>query len=56
VILSKDVRKIAREGYAAKLIRIQFDSGQSCMFHSRIEHNQRVSESLAKDLEKAIDE
>ena len=54
VISSKEVRPIAREGYAAKLIRIKFDCGQSCVFHSRVENNDKVSESLGKDVEKAL--
>jgi len=54
IIRGKEVREIAREGYVAKLIRIQFDCGQSCIFHSRVENNDKVSESLAKAVEKAL--
>ena len=54
IIKGKEVREIAREGYVAKLIRIQFDCGQSCIFHSRVENNDKVSESLAKAVEKAL--
>lgn len=54
VIRKKEIRPIAREGFVAKLIRIAFDCGQSCIFHSRVEHNERVSESLAKEVEKAL--
>jgi ADP-ribosylglycohydrolase len=53
-IKGKEVRDIAREGYVAKLIRINFDCGQSCIFHSRVENNEKVSESLGKDVEKAL--
>lgn len=54
VIKSKEVRDIAREGYAAKLIRIVFDCGQSCVFHSRVQDNEKVFESLARDIERAL--
>jgi ADP-ribosylglycohydrolase len=54
MIKSKRVTKIAREGFQAKLIRISFDCGQSCIFHSRVQKDQSVSESLAKDVEKAL--
>jgi ADP-ribosylglycohydrolase len=54
IIKDKEVRPIAREGFVAKLIHITFDSGQTCIFHSRVEHNEKVSESLAKEVEKAL--
>jgi hypothetical protein len=53
-IVRKDVREIPREGYVAKLIKVAFDCGQSCVFHSRVENNLIVSESLSLDLEKAL--
>lgn len=43
-----------RDDYVAKLISIQFDSGQSCTFHSRVQHNEKVSESLAEDIVYAL--
>lgn len=49
-ITSKKVRKIARQGYKAKLIHIKFDSGQTCVFHSRVQNDIKLSESLAKDI------
>jgi ADP-ribosylglycohydrolase len=53
--LTQKVEKpIQREGYVAKLFTIKFDCGQSCVFHSRVEHNDRVSESLAQDIERAL--
>ncbi|MBI3949355.1 MAG: ADP-ribosylglycohydrolase family protein [Acidobacteria bacterium] len=55
-ITRKDVREIPREGYVAKLIHVAFDCGQTCVFHSRVENNLKVSESLAQDLEKALKE
>ncbi len=53
-IVHKVQKHIKREGYVAKLISIQFDCGQSCVFHSRVEHNERVSESLAQDIVNAL--
>jgi hypothetical protein len=53
-ITGKDVRPIARAGYVSKLIHVRFDSGQSCVFHSRVEHDVRVSESLAEDIQEAL--
>ena len=53
-ITSKEIRKIAREGYVAKLIDITFDCGQTCVFHSRVQDNGKVSESLAEDIAKAL--
>lgn len=52
-ITSKKVKPIGRQGYQAKLVSITFDSGQSCIFHSRVRDTE-VSESLAKDIRKAI--
>ncbi len=53
-IKGKKVRDIAREGHAAKLIRINLDCGQNCIFHSRVENNEKVSEGLGKDVERAL--
>jgi ADP-ribosylglycohydrolase len=55
-IIDKDVKPIKREGYVAKLIHINFDCGQSCIFHSRVENNDKVSESLAQDIVNALKE
>ena len=53
-IVHKVEKPIKREGYVAKLISIQFDCGQSCVFHSRVEHNEKVSESLAQEIVNAL--
>ncbi len=53
-IVHKVQKPIKREGYVAKLISIQFDCGQSCVFHSRVENNEKVSESLAQDVVNAL--
>jgi hypothetical protein len=47
-ITTKDVRPITREGYVVKLIEIAFDCGQTCTFHSRVENNGKVVESLGQ--------
>jgi ADP-ribosylglycohydrolase len=52
-IIRKRVKPIARQNYQAKLVWIAFDSGQSCIFHSRVRDTE-VTESLAKDIRKAI--
>jgi ADP-ribosylglycohydrolase len=53
--LTQKVEKpIPREDYVAKLFTIKFDCGQSCVFHSRVEKNERVSESLGQDIERAL--
>ena len=53
-IVHKEVKPIKREGYVAKLIHVNFDCGQSCIFHSRVEHEEKVSESLAEDIVNAL--
>ena len=53
-ITKKEEKPIKREGYVAKLIHINFDCGQSCIFHSRVENNDRVAESLAQEAVNAL--
>jgi len=45
-----------REDYTAKLIRVDFDCGQTCVFHSRVKNDVQVLESLEEDLRKALEE
>ncbi len=54
-IVDKVQKPIRREGYVAKLIHVSFDCGQSCTFHSRVENNEKVSESLAQDIVNALE-
>lgn len=54
-IRKKEEKPIPREGYVAKLIHVNFDCGQSCIFHSRVENNERVAESLAIDVANALE-
>jgi ADP-ribosylglycohydrolase len=56
-VTSKDEQIVPRrEEYLAKLIRLTFDSGQTCVFHSRInKESLRVAESLEEDLRRALD-
>jgi len=54
VITEKDIRNISREGYVVKLIRIRFDCGQTCIFHSRVENNEKVAESFWREIEGAL--
>jgi ADP-ribosylglycohydrolase len=55
-ITSKRVRQIGRKGHAAKLVRIKFDCGQTCVFHARVKGYEEISESLVKDLERNFEE
>jgi ADP-ribosylglycohydrolase len=52
-IIQKDVRNMRREGYEAKLLHVLFDSGQSCVFHSRVK-NENVMNSLALEVARAL--
>ena len=47
-VVKKEVKPIQRDDYVAKLIHIKFDCGQSCVFHSRVAHNEKVSEKSGK--------
>jgi ADP-ribosylglycohydrolase len=53
-IIKKDVRPIARAGYVMKLIQIAFDCGQTCFFHSRVEDNGKVAESLGQTVQNLL--
>jgi hypothetical protein len=53
-VVKKEVKPIQRDDYVAKLIHIKFDCGQSCIFHSRVAHNEKVSESLAEEISRAL--
>ena len=53
-IKGRTEKSMIRDGYVAKLIFIEFDSGQSCTFHSRVQNNEKVSESLAADIASAL--
>jgi hypothetical protein len=53
-IVDKKVAEIARQDYIAKLVRIAFDSGQSCVFHSRLRAYD-VMESLSGEVERSVE-
>ena len=53
-IIERSEKPTKREDYTAKLISVQFDCGQSCIFHSRVQNNERVTESLAEDVANAL--
>jgi ADP-ribosylglycohydrolase len=53
-ITNKDVRTIARAGYVIKLIQIAFDCGQTCTFHSRVEENGKIAESLGEVVQSSL--
>jgi ADP-ribosylglycohydrolase len=50
----KEVKKIPKEGYVAKLIHITFECGQTCVFRSLVKNDNEVLESLASDVERAL--
>ncbi len=47
-------KPIRREGSVGKLVTVQFECGQSCVFHSRVGRNGSMSGSLALDVESAL--
>ncbi|HEY4036508.1 MAG TPA: hypothetical protein VGL94_21335 [Ktedonobacteraceae bacterium] len=54
VITQQDIKPVKHDGYVAKLIHVKFDCGQSCVFHSRIEQNEKILESLAEEVTRAL--
>jgi len=55
-IEDKKTRDFRRKGYIAKLIRVKFAFGQSCVFHSRIrEEDGALSESLSEEVTRALE-
>ncbi len=50
IIKEKVTKPIQREGYHARLIRVSFDCGQTCIFHSRVASDGTLSESLSKNM------
>jgi len=49
-ITDKLIREMSRPAYVAKIMKVSFDSGQTCIFHSRVQDSQRITESLARDV------
>jgi ADP-ribosylglycohydrolase len=56
VIINKEILKVEKEGYIARLIRVKFDCGQTCIFHSRVKGSYSVSNNLAPQLKETLDE
>jgi ADP-ribosylglycohydrolase len=54
IIKHKRVEPLRRRDYKVKLIEINFDCGQTCVFHSRVSTDGELSESLAKDTIKTL--
>lgn len=51
VIKRKEIKPLSnKQGYVVKLIEVEFDSGQTCTFHSRVSETGGISESFASDL------
>ncbi|NVM02943.1 MAG: ADP-ribosylglycohydrolase family protein [Candidatus Helarchaeota archaeon] len=55
IIKNKRIEPLRRKDYQVKLIKIRFDCGQTCVFHSRISKDGELSGSLAKDTRKILD-
>nr|BBH94190.1 hypothetical protein KTA_23890 [Thermogemmatispora argillosa] len=55
-ILSQEEQPLRRDGYVARLIRVQFKCGQTFVFHSRIKEHESPSESLAREVARALEE
>ncbi|MCI0602502.1 ADP-ribosylglycohydrolase family protein [bacterium] len=53
-VTAKRIQPLMRSDYQAKLIHVSFESGQTCVFHSRVSKDGRLSESLAEDTSKAL--
>ncbi len=54
IIQDKTVKPLRRDDYVAKIIKIKFNIGQTAYFHSRVSKEGLVTESLGKELERAI--
>ncbi len=54
IIKEKTTKPIQRQGYNAKLIKVSFDCGQTCIFHHRVATDGTLSESLSKGLSKVL--
>ena len=50
ILQRKTEKETRREDYKVKLIDIHFKSGQSCSFHSRVNKDGNLSETLINDL------
>jgi ADP-ribosylglycohydrolase len=55
-IQSQEEQPLRRDGYVARLIRVQFKCGQTCVFHSRVKGHESPSESLAGEVARALQE
>jgi hypothetical protein len=55
-IQSQEEQPLRRDGYVARLIRLQFKCGQTCVFHSRVKGNGSPSGSLASEVARALQE
>ena len=54
MIEEKTIRKIRREDYLAKIFKINFQTGQTAYFHSRVSKDGFVKQSLGIDIDKEL--
>ncbi|MBX5455381.1 MAG: ADP-ribosylglycohydrolase family protein [Thermogemmatispora sp.] len=52
----QEEQPLRRDGYVARLVRVLFKCGQTCVFHSRVKENGSPSESLASEVVRALQE
>jgi ADP-ribosylglycohydrolase len=54
-IVKQEEQSLQRQDYVARLIHVQFNCGQTCVFHSRVKANESPSESLAQAVARALE-
>lgn len=54
-VIRKEIKGMLRGGYEVRLVKVKFDTGQSCIFHSRIKDNRKLEISFADDLQYFVD-
>jgi ADP-ribosylglycohydrolase len=53
-IIGKKTAPVRREGHIAKLLQVRFECGQTCVFHSRVKNDGKLSESLTDEVSTAL--
>jgi ADP-ribosylglycohydrolase len=54
IIQDKTKKELRRSDYVAKIFKIKFNIGQTAYFHSRVSKEGVVTESMSKEIEKAL--
>lgn len=53
-IQNKTIKELRRDNYIAKIIKINFNMGQTAYFHSRVSTEGLVQESISEEIEKTL--